>query len=637
MDRSKEVRELEKKLAYHDHLYHDLDDPEIDEDEYTALKLKYKELTGEDYDDIKDEITAVVKSGFKKINHVYPVTSLKKVNTEEELRAALQKLLPVVVQDKLDGLTEVTYDYKTKVSRGNGKEGELLTSTVDMVENLGSKDITLGYGPVRKEIFMYNSEFNRINEEREAAGKKLLKTPRNGAAGMLRQHDPKKVEGLTYRAYNIMGSTLSESEQLKLLNECGFLTVNSKRFEKDQLEEAVDYIINFDRSQYNYDIDGLVIKNDEPNSLERFGQTGHHPNNAVAYKFPAQGEWTMLEKVDWQVGRTGKITPVAILRPITIGGVLVKRATLNNIAFINDLNIRINETVFVVRSNEVIPKIIEGRFSPLRNTFPIVSPTECPTCGSEVEKVKDQIFCRNPECHAKDVLRLVHLASRDALNIEGLGEETAEKIFEANLISDPFQVFDLTVDDILKLDGFAEKSANNLFEAIQKSRDTGLHKFLYAAGLPLIGRTASEDIANKFGSWDAMLALGESGHLEDELKSIDGVGKKMIEAINSYGYLWGELSNYITPHSTVVKKTTVAPGKVLTIVVTGSFVDESGNKISREVIETMIKDAGHKPSGSVSKKTDYVLVGEDAGSKADKAKDLQVKILTTIDQLKKVI
>jgi DNA ligase (NAD+) len=508
---------------------------------------------------------------------------------------------------------------------------------MDKVDNLGTHDIILGYGPVRMEIIMTKSEFNRINLERAKQSLKLLKTPRNAAAGMIRKKNADGVQGLSYLAYNIVGSNLSQGDQLKLLQESNFKTVKSVRFEKDQLEEAVSYVLNYDRSKLEYDIDGLVIKNDEPDSLERFGETGHHPNNAVAYKFPSEGAWTTLLEVVWQVKRTGRISPVGILEPVDIGGTTVKRATLNNIGIINALRIRINEQIFVVRSNDVIPKVIEGKTSPFRNTFPIIEPKECPECGEAPDKVNDQLFCNNPLCKSKNIYRLVHLAKRDALDIEGLAEETCIKIFESKLIDDPFKVFTLTVDDFLKLEGFAKKSATNLYNAIQKAKSTEFNKFLYAAGLPLVGRTASEDIAKEFGSWEALMETETADKTEARLRGIEGIGDKTIDAINNYGYLWPELYEYVKPIPMVVKKTTVAPEQVLTIVVTGSFVDDDGNKISRDVIEAMIKEAGHKTSGSVSKKTNYVLVGTDAGSKADKAAELGVNILKSIDELKKLL
>lgn len=327
----------------------------------------------------------------------------------------------------------------------------------------------------------------------------------------------------------------------------------------------------------------------------------------------------------WQVKRTGKITPVAELEPVDLDGTTVTRATLHNQAICDALGVRINGPVFVERANDVIPAVIEAQTPPTRNTFPVIAPTECPECNSVVVKINDQHFCESSDCPAKTVGRIVHLAKRDALDIEGLSEETAQKMYDAGVIN-PFLIFDLTTEKIGRLPGFAKRSAAKLYDAIQAVRSTELKRFLYAASVPGVGRSVSEDIANTFGTIEAFIE--DTGNDFVKTRKIEGIGDTLINNMINHGYLWGNLLEYVTPRpSTVMAK----PDIVLTFVITGAL------EHPRSYYENLIKGAGHKVSGSVSKKTDYVIVGEDAGSKLDKARELGIKQLTTEYELKVVL
>lgn len=628
------TEELKQILDYHNHLYYTLDNPEISDTEYDIIKNQYIELAGE-YEYVPGEVL----EDFDKVTHKYPVRSLGKVNTEEDLRTEIKRLMPIVVQPKIDGLTVVGYPGTETgagmfVTRGNGLVGEKITSTALKIEGINrvGKGIDL---PVRMEAYMPISVFNEINSSRSEENK--LKNPRNAAAGMLRHKDVSKVQGIHYLAYNIMGSTMTETDQLDALRNNKFITVPSWRF--TDVDEAVEFIMTFDKHSLDYEIDGIVIKSDIPDSLTIFGETGHHPKNAIAYKFPPEGKWTVVNNIKWQVGKTGKITPVAEIDPIDIDGSTISNVTLHNFGIMKTLGINSRCEVFVIKANGVIPAIISMRkFTPTssygnldpRNYLSFREPTTCPACGESVEKVNDQIFCTNPMCNEKMVARIAHIGSRDALDIEGLSTETAAKIVDVYIPKSPFDIFNLTEEDILKLPGFAKKSAKNLYNAIQKSRNIELKKFLYAAGVPMVGRTATEDIANTFGSFDAFMDDIKNNY--KITKTIDGIGLILIDNMKKYGYLWNELAQYITPRETVRIET---PNIVLTFVITGTL------EKPRSYYENLIKGAGHKVSGSVSKSTSYVLAGEEAGSKLTKAIDLGFdkagKILQTEEELLKIL
>lgn len=621
-----ELNKLKELLAYHDDLYYNKDAPELDDIEYDALKARYMQLSGGEYEYVPGEAS----SDLKKVAHTVPIRSLEKVHTEEQVRAAVTRLWPIIVEPKFDGLTIVGYPGTTRsagmlTTRGNGTIGENVTATAIKINGINRVN-KVDY-IVRMEALIKKSTFAALNEERIAAGEEPFKNPRNAAAGMLRQKDPAKVKGVDYFAYNIVGNTDSEVEQLNRLTYDGFTP--TPYWEFDDIEQAVWHIMNFDklaRNELDYEIDGLVIKSNRSNSLAIFGETGHHPKNAVAFKFPAEGKWTTLNSVTWQVGRTGKLTPVAQIEPVDIGGSTIANVTLHNQGIVDALGPRIKGQVFVVKANDVIPAVIEVQNPPTRDTFPIVAPSWCPECSSAVARINDQHFCQNPACHAKIVARITHLVKRDALDIEGFSEETAQKMYDTGLIESPFDIFKWMYEDFLDLPGFAEKSALKMSNAIYEARNPEFKNFLYAAGVPGVGRSVSEDIANTFGTIEAFIEDAQSGY--KKTKTIEGIGQTIIDNMNRYDYFWGELLQYVKPKpANIVAK----PDHQLTFVITGSFEQP------RSYYENLIKGAGHKASGSVSKKTDYVMIGEDAGSKADKARELSLKIITSEAELREAL
>lgn len=686
-----EIQKLEELIKRYDNAYYNQDESLVSDAEYDALKAKLLELTG------LDEIDYIPGEAIKgdKHEHSISILSLEKVQItdDEGLTAHLERLWPVAIQKKYDGLTDVFYgEQGVHATRGNGFVGENITETVTAgVEGIGKTQYT-----VRGEILMPIHTFHKLNRKRVAQGLEPHKNPRNTAAGMLRNLDVSKVEGLKFFAYDIIikEGTIPYKTQLELLKAQGFNVADT--FIPETIEEAVAYIKNFDRATLDYEIDGLVVKHIGHNL---YGATGHHPKNAIAIKFAQEGVWTKLHRIRWQVGRTGKQTPVADFEPIELLGAEVAKASLHNHGIIEayglDYNyLKMNEEnglktidrdmysdieVKVIKANEIIPQIIDVRH--LRETeenkeqkMHIPEPSTCAECGSPTEKEEDQRFCHNDGCPAKIVAYLAHIAKRDALDIEGLSEETAKKFIdyrrdqirsifaqienseEAMTEEDQFDdeyfkekeelelrlaaeldymhpsfIYNFTLKDIqraLGLTGLTMKSADNLFNAIEKSKKVDFHKFLYATGIPLLGRSVSKLIAEHYQTVEAFVN-GAANDFKD-LEKVNGIGKEIINSLkNNYDKMllpFGEVDFEIEEPKIVE----IEGGKNLKIVITGKF------EISRDEIKTIIEGLGSKVVGSVSKATDYLLAspGEESTTKYKKAESLGVKIINSISDLR---
>ena len=667
--------ELRKLLNYYDDLYYNHDISEISDDDYNELKDRYIAEYGE-----YKYVPGKASNKFEKFNHLVPVLSLDKVQITEEdkLRAHLVRLWPVVIQPKMDGLTIVCYRVNNKiifVTRGNGYIGEIVTANVENVEGLGASFAF----PVRMEVVMMRSYFNAINEKRAAAGLEPFDNCRNAAAGMLRNLDSSKVEGLKAFAYNILFEEESEENanaqaQIDYLQGAGWNTVDS--YEPKDIDDAVEYIKNFDREALDYDIDGLVIKN---KSSKVFGSVEHHPLNAVAVKFVPPGAWTRVLGVNWTVKRTGKVTPVFDLEPVYISGSTITKATGHNYEILKAIGLTSISTLgkrgdsvteaYVVKSNDVIPKVLETRLavSDMHNVYTsqIQEPEFCPVCGSRLEKEGPQSFCRNELCSAKIVSRLIHMAQRDAFDIDGLGIETAPKLVDKimekynhiiaqisnteevmteeddmyDIISNKIKnlhtsfIYDLTYEDILSIDGFAHTSALNLKKAINKSLVIPFDRFLYGCGIPLVGKKAARDIAEFYFN-DRQCELKEfvEDYLNDfeKLKTLKGIGPETIASINKYyDSLIVPFGEYPFDIQDIIPKKKNKEQKIF--VITGSF------DIPRTEIKKMITDAGHKVTGSVSSKTSYLVCGEKPGSKLDEAQKLNTVIIHSLDELNNIL
>ncbi len=620
MTKEQRVLNFKNLLSYYDDLYYNLDKSVISDAEYDSLKEQYLEMIKEDE---YSEVPGDVSESLKRVKHTHAITSLAKVNIEEELRKEVKRLWPVVIQPKIDGLTVVGYPGTTMgagklVTRGNGEYGEDITHTalkIKDINRINKIDYT-----VRMEAYMPKSVFAELNEERMAAGLKPFENTRNAAAGMLRHKDVSKVKGVHYFAYNIVGSDISQSDQIDQLKYDKFNIIDTYAF--DTIDETVDFIINFPfRGKLDYDIDGLVIKSNRYDSLKEFGSTGHHPKNAFAFKFKSQGVWTKLIDVINQTGRSGKVTPVGIVEPTKLLGSTINRVTLHNFGIIDALKLSKGCDVFLIKANDVIPAITESKnYNPLKK---FKEPIICPSCNGIVGKVNDQLFCLNTSCDSKLLYNLCHIAKRDALDIEGLSEETAKKIIDAGYIEHQFDIFDLSIEQIFELEGFAQKSSEKLYNNIQKARNVSLKKFIYASCIPNVGRSISADIAERFGSIESFIEDIKNDC--EETAKIDGVGDTLIENIKENWNLLVKLNEKVTPEEKETKEM-LKPEKELTFVITGKL------EKPRSFYEDVIKIAGHTCSGSVSKKTDYLVCDDPnfVSSKMDKARALNIPIIPCV-------
>lgn len=609
---------LKELIQHHDNLYYNEDKPEITDEEYDSLKKMLGEM---------DEVVPGEPSRlFARYTHTHGIKSLSKINTEEELRKELIRLAPGVIQPKLDGLTIVIYPDEAMVTRGNGSVGENIASTARKIKGLENMNFKQLSHPVRIEALISRSNFLDLKEMREKQGKELFKNARNAVAGMLRNKDVSNVHGVTYFAYNMIGSDATESSQLTTLNNLGFRVVECFSYNKTEIDKAVDYVLKYQREQHAYELDGLVIKSDVPNAMQVFGETGHHPKSMVAFKFPSVGKWTKLKGIVWQTGRTGKVTPVAQVEPLEIGGSTIGRVTLHNLNIMRALGIYEGCRVFVIKSNDVIPAITKVSDEESGKSLSI--PSDCPTCGFSLVTNNDQLFCENPECEAKLIFNVCRIANRDALDISGLSEETVKKMVDAGYLPHPFDLFEVTKAQLLNLEGFGQKSAEKLYNAIQSSRTASLDKFIYTVGLPHIGRSVSAQIMSEFGSLESFLEDIDSGAIR--FTAIDGIGGAALGSVVKNKSLFLKLKKYVS----VALSTPTAsakPDQQLSFVITGTLPNP------RSYYEKLITDRGHKVSGSVSKKTDYVLVGDDAGSKLAKAQSLGITILESEQALQKII
>ena len=626
----KDVKELKKLLELYENAYYETDEELVSDQEYDAIKEEYLMAIGkEEYD--------LVPGGnlFGKIPHKQPILSLNKVNIvdEEKLRKELLILMEedgIVIEPKFDGLTIVRYSDGRCVTRGDGLIGEDLTDNCRGITSLTTIDSDYD---VRAEIIMFKDSFEEINNHREEDGLQLFKNPRNAAAGMLRNKDASKVKGLVAVAYDLIGY---EGTQLEMLEEMKPMNITPYWYFSD-IDKAIDFIKAFNRDDYGFEMDGLVVKANCRESLKKFGSTGHHPKNAIAIKFVADKKWTKFRDITWQIGKSGKVVPVAEFEPIEIMGSVVSRATLHNKAYIEAIELNMNtfeKDVLVTKANDIIPAIIGSRYSNgdvSYNTDLLKIPTHCPDCKSELELVVDQLFCRNEYCKEKVIFQAVHMASKAGLDINGLSEETIRKMYEVSIgrgvMDFTFPLTFLTEDSFSEIDGFAEKSSKKMAEEIaSKINVVPMSNFLIASGIHLMGKTASRLIAKNFNNLEEIeIDLFENDC--KKLKSLDGIGAEIIGSMKTSWNRTKLLKKHISEIRSEYKETKKIDKEQLTFVITGTLAEK------RTYYEELIINAGHKTSGSVSKKTSYLLAGEDAGSKLEKANSLGIKVINAEELL----
>ena len=657
------IESLRHQLRHHEHQYYVLDAPEISDAAYDALMRALKDLEAKHPELVtRDSPTQRVggkpKEGFAKIPHSRPMLSLDNVNSEEELRDWVRRVeeaaakfsgAPVsyVCEYKLDGMSMALHYRESHLARaltrGNGTIGEDVTGNVRTIRSVplsiaASKLKKAGLPAdfeVRGEVVMPLAAFLKLNEERESAGQSPAANPRNAAAGTIRTLEPnivaqRRLDFYAYFALTPAGESLlaEQGDALDALTAAGF-RVNPHREAVHNLDQLMKFIARAElqRTELGYEIDGVVVKVDSADLQRKLGYTGRAPRWAVAYKFTARSGVTRVEDIRVQVGRTGKLTPVAVLSPVAIGGTTVSRATLHNADEIARLGLRIGDLVLVERGGDVIPKVVEvvpekNESKHERRQFHF--PAACPACGSEVRRAEGEADyrCVNIDCPARLRESLLHFSARNVMNIEGLGEAVVNQLHEAGMVKSIADLYSLTEDQLLSLERIGKKTADALLAEIDRSRKAPLNRVLFGLGIRFVGERTAQLLAEEFGSMDALMAAST-----DELERINEVGPRVAAAIREF---FDEARNRelveklrvagLTFTAEKRKKSSQLEG--LTFVLTGMLPS-----LTREDAKAKIEAAGGRVSGSVSKKTDYVIAGEDAGSKLEKAQSLGVKVL----------
>lgn len=638
----KELVELLNRYAYE---YYTKDAPSVSDSEYDQLYRELVELETAHPDEILPEspthrVGGVVLKGFTKYQHQYPLYSLQDAFSREELEAFDQRVrkefpsISYVCELKIDGLSiSLTYEngvLVTGATRGDGSVGEDITENLKRV-----KDIPLVLPEpvnitVRGECYMPRASFDRVNQIRQENGEPEFANPRNAAAGTLRQLDTKIVakRNLATFLYQEVSPTDQSSQEgvLEKLAHLGFV-VNQERVLAEDMEQIWDFIQKVAqlREDLPYDIDGIVIKVNDLAVQEELGFTVKAPKWAVAYKFPAEEKEAKILSVDWTVGRTGVVTPTANLTPVQLAGTTVSRATLHNVDYIAEKDIHQDDTVIVYKAGDIIPAVLRVVKDKRVSDQALAIPTHCPSCQSELLHFEDEVAlrCINPLCPAQIKEGLNHFASRDAMNITGLGPAVVEKLFAAQLVEDVAGIYRLTVEDLLTLEGFKEKSAEKLYEAIQASKENSAEKLLFGLGIRHVGSKVSQILLQEFHDLD-QLATADP----ERIASIDSLGMVVAESLKRYFAQEGskrllqELKEAGVNRTYLGEKVaTDAALSGMTVVLTGKL-----ERLTRSEAKAKLESLGAKVTGSVSKKTDLVVAGSDAGSKLTKAQELGIQV-----------
>ena len=638
----KELVELLNRYAYE---YYTKDAPSVSDSEYDQLYRELVELETAHPDEILPEspthrVGGVVLKGFTKYQHQYPLYSLQDAFSREELEAFDQRVrkdfssISYVCELKIDGLSiSLTYEngvLVTGATRGDGSVGEDITENLKRV-----KDIPLVLPEpvnitVRGECYMPRASFDRVNQIRQENGEPEFANPRNAAAGTLRQLDTKIVakRNLATFLYQEVSPTDQSSQEgvLEKLARLGFV-VNQERVLAEDMEQIWDFIQKVAqlREDLPYDIDGIVIKVNDLAVQEELGFTVKAPKWAVAYKFPAEEKEAKILSVDWTVGRTGVVTPTANLTPVQLAGTTVSRATLHNVDYIAEKDIHQDDTVIVYKAGDIIPAVLRVVKDKRVSDQALAIPTQCPSCQSELLHFEDEVAlrCINPLCPAQMKEGLNHFASRDAMNITGLGPAVVEKLFAAQLVEDVAGIYRLTVEDLLTLEGFKEKSAEKLYEAIQASKENSAEKLLFGLGIRHVGSKVSQILLQEFHDLD-QLATADP----ERIASIDSLGMVVAESLKRYFAQEGskrllqELKEAGVNMTYLGEKVAAdAALSGMTVVLTGKL-----ERLTRSEAKAKLESLGAKVTGSVSKKTDLVVAGSDAGSKLTKAQELGIQV-----------
>ncbi|BBA08514.1 DNA ligase [Streptococcus oralis subsp. tigurinus] len=625
--------------------YYTSDNPSVSDSEYDRLYRELVELEAAYPDQVLADspthrVGGKVLDGFEKYSHQYPLYSLQDAFSREELEAfdaRVRKELPhpiYICELKIDGLS-ISLTYKKGIlvvgaTRGDGSIGENITENLKRVKDIPltlpeELDIT-----VRGECYMPRASFDQVNQTRQENGEPEFANPRNAAAGTLRQLDTAVVakRNLATFLYQEASPSTRDSQEkvLKHLEQLGFV-VNPKRILAESIDEIWDFIqeVGQERENLPYDIDGVVIKVNDLAGQEELGFTVKAPKWAVAYKFPAEEKEAQLLSVDWTVGRTGVVTPTANLTPVQLAGTTVSRATLHNVDYIAEKDIRKDDTVIVYKAGDIIPAVLRVVESKRVSEEKLDIPTNCPSCDSHLLHFEDEVAlrCINPRCPAQIMEGLIHFASRDAMNITGLGPSIVEKLFAANLVKDVADIYRLKEEDFLLLEGVKEKSASKLYQAIQSSKENSAEKLLFGLGIRHVGSKASQLLLQHFHSIENLAQADP-----EEVASIESLGSVIAQSLQTYfategsNILLDELKeagvNLDYKGQTVVANAALSG---LTIVLTGKL-----ERLTRSEAKSKLESLGAKVTGSVSKKTNLVVAGADAGSKLQKAQELGIEV-----------
>ncbi|EPR96401.1 DNA ligase LigA [Streptococcus mitis 29/42] len=642
---NKRMNELVVLLNRYATEYYTSDNPSVSDSEYDRLYRELVELEAAYPDQVLADspthrVGGKVLDGFEKYSHQYPLYSLQDAFSREELEAFDARVRKEVAHPtyicelKIDGLSiSLTYEkgiLLAGATRGDGSVGENITENLKRVKDIPltlpeELDIT-----VRGECYMPRSSFDQVNQARQENGEPEFANPRNAAAGTLRQLDTAVVakRNLATFLYQEASPSTRDSQEkvLKHLEQLGFV-VNPKRILAESMDEIWDFIqeVGQERDNLPYDIDGVVIKVNDLAGQEELGFTVKAPKWAVAYKFPAEEKEAQLLSVDWTVGRTGVVTPTANLTPVQLAGTTVSRATLHNVDYIAEKDIRKDDTVIVYKAGDIIPAVLRVVESKRVSEEKLDIPTNCPSCGSDLLHFEDEVAlrCINPRCPAQIMEGLIHFASRDAMNITGLGPSIVEKLFAANLVKDVADIYRLQEEDFLLLEGVKEKSASKLYQAIQASKENSAEKLLFGLGIRHVGSKASQLLLQHFHSIENLAQADP-----EEVASIESLGGVIAKSLQTYFATEGsEILLRELKEAGVnldYKGQTVVAGAALsglTVVLTGKL-----ERLKRSEAKSKLESLGAKVTGSVSKKTDLVVAGADAGSKLQKAQELGIEV-----------
>ena len=642
---NKRMNELVALLNRYAAEYYTSDNPSVSDSEYDRLYRELVELETAYPDQVLADspthrVGGKVLDGFEKYSHQYPLYSLQDAFSREELEAFDSRVRKEVAHPtyicelKIDGLSiSLTYEKGILVAgatRGDGSIGENITENLKRVKDIPltlpeELDIT-----VRGECYMPRASFDQVNQARQENGEPEFANPRNAAAGTLRQLDTAVVakRNLATFLYQEASPSTRDSQEkvLKHLEQLGFM-VNPKRILAESMDEIWNFIqeVGQERDSLPYDIDGVVIKVNDLASQEELGFTVKAPKWAVAYKFPAEEKEAQLLSVDWTVGRTGVVTPTANLTPVQLAGTTVSRATLHNVDYIAEKDIRKDDTVIVYKAGDIIPAVLRVVESKRISEEKLDIPTNCPSCNSDLLHFEDEVAlrCINPRCPAQIMEGLIHFASRDAMNITGLGPSIVEKLFEANLVKDVADIYRLKEEDFLLLEGVKEKSAGKLYHAIQASKENSAEKLLFGLGIRHVGSKASQLLLQHFHSIENLAQANP-----EEVASIESLGGVISKSLQTYFATEGseillrelkEAGVNLDYKGQIVVADAALSG--LTVVLTGKL-----ERLKRSEAKSKLESLGAKVTGSVSKKTDLIVAGADAGSKLQKAQELGIEV-----------